>query len=59
MASSGDGTVGDTIDAAIHRQRVHQRATAGKLFKMLKPTIAALPVLQQVLAIVCLCAILE
>ena len=44
MASSGDGTVGDnTIDAAIHRQRVHQRATAGKLFKMPKPTIAALP----------------
>ena len=34
MASSGDGTVGDnTIDAAIHRQRVHQRATAGKLLK--------------------------
>ena len=44
MASSGDGTVGDnTIDAAIHSQRVHQRATAGKLFKMPKPTIAALP----------------
>ena len=44
MASSGDGTVGDnTIDAAIHRQRVHQRATSGKLFKMPKPTIAALP----------------
>ena len=44
MASSGDGTVGDnTIDAAIHRQRVHQRATAGKLFEMPKPTIAALP----------------
>ena len=44
MASSGDGTVGDnTIDAAIHRQRVHQRATSGKLFKMTKPTIAALP----------------
>ncbi len=44
MASSGDGTVGEnTIDAAIHRQRVHQRATAGKLFKMPKPTIAALP----------------
>ena len=44
MASSGDGTVGDnTIDAAIHRQRAHQRATAGKLFKMPKPTIAALP----------------
>jgi 2-(1,2-epoxy-1,2-dihydrophenyl)acetyl-CoA isomerase len=44
MASSGDGTVGDrTIDGAIHAQRVNQRATAGKLFKMPKPTIAALP----------------
>ena len=40
MASSGDGTVGqNTIDAAIHRQRVHQRATSGKLFKMPKQTI--------------------
>jgi 2-(1,2-epoxy-1,2-dihydrophenyl)acetyl-CoA isomerase len=44
MAARGDGTVGDnTIDAAIHRQRVNQRATAGKLFKMPKPTLAALP----------------
>ena len=44
MAASGDGTVGDnTIDGAIHRQRVNQRATAGKLFSMPKPTIAALP----------------
>lgn len=44
MAASGDGTVGsNTIDAAIHRQRLNQRATAGKLFKMPKPTIAALP----------------
>ena len=44
MAASGDGTVGDnTIDGAIHRQRVMQRATSGKLFKMPKPTIAALP----------------
>lgn len=44
MAASGDGTVGDnTIDAAIHRQRVNQRATAGKLYTMPKPTIAALP----------------
>ena len=33
----------DTIDKAIHRQRDHQRATAGKLFKMPKPTIASLP----------------
>jgi 2-(1,2-epoxy-1,2-dihydrophenyl)acetyl-CoA isomerase len=44
MAARGDGTVGDsTIDAAIHRQRVNQRATSGKLFTMPKPTIAALP----------------
>ncbi len=44
MAARGDDTVGDnTIDAAIHRQRVNQRATAGRLYKMPKPTIAALP----------------
>ena len=44
MAARGDGTVGNnTIDGAIHRQRVVQRATAGKLFKMPKPTLAALP----------------
>ena len=44
MASRGDGTVGqNTIDGAIHRQRVNQRATAGKLFKMPKPTLASLP----------------
>lgn len=44
MAAAGDGTVGDnTMDGAIHRQRINQRATAGKLFKMPKPTIAALP----------------
>jgi len=44
MAASGDGTVGaQTIDEAIARQRYNQRATAGKLFKMPKPTIAALP----------------
>lgn len=44
MAAAGDGTVGAlTIDEAIHRQRFNQRATAGKLFKMPKPTIAALP----------------
>jgi 2-(1,2-epoxy-1,2-dihydrophenyl)acetyl-CoA isomerase len=43
MARSGDGTVGDiTIDGAIHQQRLHQRGTAGKLFKMPKPTLAAL-----------------
>lgn len=44
MAERGDGTVTDnTIDGAIHRQRVNQRATSGKLYKMPKPTIAALP----------------
>ena len=44
MAAAGDGTVGAlTIDEAIHRQRLNQRATAGKLFNMPKPTIAALP----------------
>ena len=44
MAASGDGTIGAlTIDEAIHRQRTNQRATAGKLFKMPKPTLAALP----------------
>jgi 2-(1,2-epoxy-1,2-dihydrophenyl)acetyl-CoA isomerase len=44
MARSGDGTVGEnTIDGAIHQQRLNQRATAGKLFKMPKPTLAALP----------------
>ncbi|CAN5773317.1 enoyl-CoA hydratase [soil metagenome] len=44
MAASGDGTVGAlTIDQAIHRQRINQRETAGKLFKMPKPTLAALP----------------
>ena len=44
MAASGDGTVGqNTIDGAIHRQRINQRATAGKLYGMPKPTIAALP----------------
>jgi 2-(1,2-epoxy-1,2-dihydrophenyl)acetyl-CoA isomerase len=34
---------GGSIDDAIHRQRVNQRATAGRLFKMPKPTLAALP----------------
>lgn len=44
MAASGDGTVGaNTIDGAIHSQRVNQRATSGKLFTIPKPTIAALP----------------
>lgn len=32
-----------TIDEAIHRQRTNQRATAGRLYHMPKPTIASLP----------------
>ena len=44
MAARGDGTVGErTIDEAIARQRLNQRATAGKLFTLPKPTLAALP----------------
>ena len=44
MAAAGDGTVGAlTIDQAIHRQRLNQRATAGKLFTLPKPTLAVLP----------------
>lgn len=34
---------GADIDSRIHSQRLSQRATAGKLYKMPKPTIAALP----------------
>jgi 2-(1,2-epoxy-1,2-dihydrophenyl)acetyl-CoA isomerase len=43
MAARNEGERTVTIDEAIHRQRVNQRATAGKLFKMPKPTLAALP----------------
>jgi 2-(1,2-epoxy-1,2-dihydrophenyl)acetyl-CoA isomerase len=43
MNSRNEGGAPESIDAAIHRQRVGQRATAGKLFAMPKPTIAALP----------------
>ena len=43
MAARDKAAGGLTIDAAIHRQRLNQRATAGKLFRMPKPTIAALP----------------
>lgn len=44
MAAAGDGTVGQrTIDEAIHQQRFSQRETAGRLFKMPKPTLAVLP----------------
>jgi len=34
---------GSDLDSRIHAQRISQRATAGKLHKMPKPTIASLP----------------
>jgi 2-(1,2-epoxy-1,2-dihydrophenyl)acetyl-CoA isomerase len=44
MAERGaESARAETADEAIYRQRVNQRATAGRLFKMPKPTLAALP----------------
>ncbi len=43
MAARNEAGRTETIDEAIHRQRVNQRATAGRLFKLPKPTLAALP----------------
>jgi 2-(1,2-epoxy-1,2-dihydrophenyl)acetyl-CoA isomerase len=40
--SPGSGG-GSSIDAVIHRQRLNQRATSGRLWSMPKPTIAAIP----------------
>jgi 2-(1,2-epoxy-1,2-dihydrophenyl)acetyl-CoA isomerase len=37
----GDGG-GQSLDALIHRQRLNQRATSGRLWSMPKPTIAAI-----------------
>jgi 2-(1,2-epoxy-1,2-dihydrophenyl)acetyl-CoA isomerase len=43
MNSRNAGGGGElTLDEAIHRQRVNQRATAGKMFSLPKPTLAAL-----------------
>ncbi len=39
----GSGAPASGIDAAIHRQRLSQRTTAGRLYSMPKPTLAALP----------------
>ncbi len=36
------GGAGRSLDAAIHRQRLNQRATSGRLWGMPKPTIAAI-----------------
>ena len=40
-ADRGDGA-GQSVDARIHRQRLNQRATSGRLWSMPKPTIAAI-----------------
>jgi 2-(1,2-epoxy-1,2-dihydrophenyl)acetyl-CoA isomerase len=42
MASRPAADVAHGIDAAIHRQRLRQRATSGRLWHMPKPTIAAI-----------------
>src|SRR5271170_1755691 len=41
-ARPADGPIPD-IDTRIHTQRLSQRATAGRLYKMPKPTLAAIP----------------
>jgi len=41
--NSGSGERGPTLDEAIHNQRLNQRNTAGRIFLMPKPVIAALP----------------
>jgi 2-(1,2-epoxy-1,2-dihydrophenyl)acetyl-CoA isomerase len=45
MASANSDSSGRRmgLDEAIHRQRLSQRRTAGKLYSMPKPTLAALP----------------
>ena len=43
MASGGGGGPQRTLDEAIHSQRLSQRATAGRLWAMPKPTVASLP----------------
>ena len=42
MAERTGGERGHALDAAIHRQRLRQRATSGRLWSMPKPTIAAI-----------------
>ncbi|MGD1927082.1 MAG: enoyl-CoA hydratase-related protein [Paracoccaceae bacterium] len=44
VRAMAEGDPSDTdVDAAIHRQRISQRATAGRLHMMPKPTLAVLP----------------
>jgi 2-(1,2-epoxy-1,2-dihydrophenyl)acetyl-CoA isomerase len=42
MAERSAGERRQSVDAAIHRQRLRQRATSGRLWHMPKPTIAAI-----------------
>ncbi|HXZ84428.1 MAG TPA: enoyl-CoA hydratase-related protein [Myxococcota bacterium] len=42
-AGSNRGVPGTTLDERIHRQRLSQRETAGRIFRMPKPVIASLP----------------
>lgn len=42
MAERNAGSRPQSVDAAIHRQRLRQRATSGRLWHMPKPTIAAI-----------------
>jgi 2-(1,2-epoxy-1,2-dihydrophenyl)acetyl-CoA isomerase len=42
MAERSAGDRARSVDAAIHRQRLAQRATSGRLWQMPKPTIAAI-----------------
>ena len=42
MAERPAGGQGPALDAVIHRQRLRQRATSGRLYQMPKPTIAAI-----------------
>jgi len=41
-ASGNSSGAGGSVDVAIHRQRLNQRATSGRLWAMPKPTIAAI-----------------
>lgn len=41
--ASGGNNADRTVDEAIHQQRHSQRETAGRLFKMPKPTLAVIP----------------
>ncbi|MFQ5697247.1 MAG: enoyl-CoA hydratase-related protein [Myxococcota bacterium] len=45
MAARGSGGSGEgpSLDARIHLQRLSQRATAGRIYRMPKPVLAALP----------------